>query len=107
MSASGSTSNAVVIPPGLSVRRPNDRLEAPSSAPAHDLGSAVSSTWPTSSAAKGSAVTCRRHQRGPAFAVLFDRHALQVYNYCFHRTADWAAAEDPPSATFSEAWRCE
>jgi RNA polymerase sigma-70 factor, ECF subfamily len=40
-----------------------------------------------------------------AFGVLFDRHAERVYNYCFRRTADWAAAEDMVSAVFLEAWR--
>jgi RNA polymerase sigma factor (sigma-70 family) len=49
------------------------------------------------------------HQAGfgsdAAFGVLFERHAKAVYNYCFRRTADWAAAEDLMSATFLEAWR--
>jgi RNA polymerase sigma factor (sigma-70 family) len=40
-----------------------------------------------------------------AFGVLFERNAERVYNYCFRRTADWAAAEDMVSAVFLEAWR--
>ena len=40
-----------------------------------------------------------------AFGVLFERHAERVYNYCFRRIADWAAAEDMVSAVFLEAWR--
>ncbi|WP_344829283.1 RNA polymerase sigma factor [Actinocorallia longicatena] len=40
-----------------------------------------------------------------AFGVLFDRHHRAVYNYCFRRTADWAAAEDLASVVFLETWR--
>ena len=40
-----------------------------------------------------------------SFGALFERHASAVYNYCFRRTADWAAAEDLMAATFLEAWR--
>jgi RNA polymerase sigma-70 factor (ECF subfamily) len=40
-----------------------------------------------------------------AFAFLFDRYADSVYNYCFRRSADWAAAEDIVSSVFVEAWR--
>lgn len=40
-----------------------------------------------------------------AFGALFDRHASAVYNYCFRRSGDWAAAEDLMAATFLEAWR--
>jgi RNA polymerase sigma-70 factor (ECF subfamily) len=40
-----------------------------------------------------------------AFGVLFERHSRAVYNFCFHRTADWAAAEDLMSTVFLEAWR--
>ncbi len=40
-----------------------------------------------------------------AFSALFERHATSLYNYCFRRTADWAAAEDLMAATFLEAWR--
>jgi RNA polymerase sigma factor (sigma-70 family) len=40
-----------------------------------------------------------------AFGVLFERHARAIYNYCFRRTADWAAAEDLTSVVFLEAWR--
>jgi RNA polymerase sigma factor (sigma-70 family) len=40
-----------------------------------------------------------------AFGVLFERYAERVYNYCFRRTGDWAAAEDMVSAVFLEAWR--
>ena len=40
-----------------------------------------------------------------AFGALFERHGRAVYNYCFRRTADWAAAEDLTSVVFLEAWR--
>ena len=40
-----------------------------------------------------------------AFGVLFERHAGPIYNYCFRRTGDWAAAEDLTSTTFLLAWR--
>jgi RNA polymerase sigma factor (sigma-70 family) len=40
-----------------------------------------------------------------AFGLLFERHGRAVYNYCFRRTADWAAAEDLTSVVFLEAWR--
>ena len=40
-----------------------------------------------------------------AFGALFERHARTVYNFCFRRTADWAAAEDLTSAVFLESWR--
>jgi RNA polymerase sigma-70 factor (ECF subfamily) len=43
--------------------------------------------------------------RGDAFGALFERHARTVCNYCFRRTADWAAAEDLTSLVFLEAWR--
>jgi RNA polymerase sigma factor (sigma-70 family) len=39
------------------------------------------------------------------FAQLFERHAKAIYNYCFRRTGDWAAAEDLLSIVFLEAWR--
>lgn len=39
------------------------------------------------------------------FGTLFDRHARAVYNHCFRRIADWAAAEDLTSVVFLEAWR--
>lgn len=39
------------------------------------------------------------------FGALFERHASAIYNYCFRRTGDWAAAEDLMSAVFLEAWR--
>jgi RNA polymerase sigma-70 factor (ECF subfamily) len=42
---------------------------------------------------------------GDAFGALYDRHARAIYNYCFRRTADWAAAEDLTSLVFLEAWR--
>lgn len=42
---------------------------------------------------------------GPAFGVLFDRHAKAVYNHCFRLTASWAAAEDHLQNTFLLAWR--
>lgn len=40
-----------------------------------------------------------------AFALLFERHAKTMYNYCFRRTGEWAAAEDLVSIVFLEAWR--
>jgi RNA polymerase sigma factor (sigma-70 family) len=40
-----------------------------------------------------------------AFGALFERHACAVYNFCFRRTGDWAAAEDLTSIVFLEAWR--
>jgi RNA polymerase sigma factor (sigma-70 family) len=40
-----------------------------------------------------------------AFGVLFERHGRAVYNFCFRRTANWAAAEDLTSIVFLEAWR--
>ena len=40
-----------------------------------------------------------------AFALLFQRHAKAVYNYCFRRTGEWATAEDLTSIVFLEAWR--
>jgi RNA polymerase sigma factor (sigma-70 family) len=42
---------------------------------------------------------------GAAFGVLFERHGRAVYNFCFRRTANWAAAEDLTSIVFLEAWR--
>src|SRR5207237_8093784 len=40
-----------------------------------------------------------------AFGVLFERHGKAIYNYCFRRLGDWAAAEDLVSVVFLEAWR--
>jgi RNA polymerase sigma-70 factor, ECF subfamily len=40
-----------------------------------------------------------------AFALLFERHARCLYNYCYRRVGDWSAAEDLLSVTFLEAWR--
>jgi RNA polymerase sigma factor (sigma-70 family) len=40
-----------------------------------------------------------------AFGLLFERHATTIYNYCFRRVANWAAAEDLVSVVFLEAWR--
>jgi RNA polymerase sigma factor (sigma-70 family) len=40
-----------------------------------------------------------------AFALLFERHAKAIYNYCFRRVGDWGAAEDLLSIVFLEAWR--
>ena len=39
-----------------------------------------------------------------AFALLFERHAKAIYNYCFRRIGDWSAAEDLLSVVFLEAW---
>jgi len=46
-----------------------------------------------------------REDDGSAFGILFERHAGRIYNYCFRRTGDWAAAEDLTSTTFLLAWR--
>ena len=40
-----------------------------------------------------------------AFADLFERHAAQIYNYCFRRIGSRATAEDMLSVVFLEAWR--
>ena len=40
-----------------------------------------------------------------AFGLLFQRHARAIYNYCFRRVGNWAAAEDLVSIVFLEAWR--
>jgi RNA polymerase sigma factor (sigma-70 family) len=40
-----------------------------------------------------------------AFGLIFERHARTIYNYCFRRIGDWAAAEDLVSLVFLEAWR--
>jgi RNA polymerase sigma-70 factor (ECF subfamily) len=45
-----------------------------------------------------------RHD-GPAFGVLFQRHAKAVYNHCFRRTGSWTVAQDLTSVVFLEAWR--
>lgn len=47
---------------------------------------------------------CRKGD-ADAFAVLFERHARTIYNFCFRRVGDWAAAEDLVSIVFLEAWR--
>jgi RNA polymerase sigma factor (sigma-70 family) len=40
-----------------------------------------------------------------AFAMLFERHARTIYNFCFRRVGNWATAEDLVSVVFLEAWR--
>ena len=40
-----------------------------------------------------------------AFGMLFERHARTIYNFCFRRVGNWAAAEDLVSIVFLEAWR--
>jgi RNA polymerase sigma-70 factor (ECF subfamily) len=40
-----------------------------------------------------------------AFAVLYERHAKAVYNFCFRRTANWSRAEDLVADVFLVAWR--
>jgi len=40
-----------------------------------------------------------------AFGSLFERHANAIYNFCFRRIGDWAAAEDLLAIVFLEAWR--
>ena len=42
---------------------------------------------------------------GEAFGMLFERHALTIYNFCFRRVGNWATAEDLVSIVFLEAWR--
>jgi RNA polymerase sigma factor (sigma-70 family) len=50
--------------------------------------------------------TDRELLRTPSsFGTLFERHGRAIYNYCFRRTGDWAAAEDLASVVFLEAWR--
>jgi RNA polymerase sigma factor (sigma-70 family) len=40
-----------------------------------------------------------------AFGLLFERHAMAIYNFCFRRVGEWAVAEDLLSIVFLEAWR--
>ena len=40
-----------------------------------------------------------------AYALLFERYADSVYNYCFRRSADWAAADDLVSSVSVETWQ--
>lgn len=40
-----------------------------------------------------------------AFALLFERHAKAIYNYCFRRVGSWVVSEDLVSIVFIEAWR--
>jgi RNA polymerase sigma-70 factor (ECF subfamily) len=40
-----------------------------------------------------------------AFGTLFERHANEIYNFCFRRVGDWSTAEDLLSIVFLEAWR--
>jgi RNA polymerase sigma-70 factor (ECF subfamily) len=40
-----------------------------------------------------------------AFALLFDRHARLIYNYCFRRVAKRETSQDLLSMVFLEAWR--
>lgn len=42
---------------------------------------------------------------GDALAVLFDRHVDTIYNFCYRRVGDWAAAEYLVSEVFIAAWR--
>jgi RNA polymerase sigma factor (sigma-70 family) len=46
-----------------------------------------------------------RRGDGDALATLFRRHSGAIYNYCFWRLGDWAAAEDMVSVVFLEVWR--
>jgi RNA polymerase sigma factor (sigma-70 family) len=46
-----------------------------------------------------------RNGDADAFTTLFERHAKEIYNYCFRRVGDWSAAEDLLSVVFLEAWR--
>ena len=50
------------------------------------------------------------HAPGPfadpqAFGDLFERHASDIYGFCFRRTGDGRASEDLAQAVFLEAWR--
>jgi RNA polymerase sigma-70 factor (ECF subfamily) len=47
----------------------------------------------------------RSREDGRAFGVLFERHAIAVYNHCFRRSGSWSKAEDLTSVVFLEAWR--
>jgi RNA polymerase sigma-70 factor, ECF subfamily len=38
-----------------------------------------------------------------AFGVLYDRHAVSIYRYCYRRLGDRASAEDATSGTFLRA----
>jgi RNA polymerase sigma factor (sigma-70 family) len=40
-----------------------------------------------------------------AMGEIYDRYADRLYNFCFRRTASWAAAEDAMAAAFLEVWR--
>jgi len=40
-----------------------------------------------------------------AFAVLFERYANAIYNFCFRRVGSWTTAEDMLSIVFLAAWR--
>jgi RNA polymerase sigma-70 factor (ECF subfamily) len=40
-----------------------------------------------------------------AFGDLFERHASDIYGFCFRRTGDGRASEDLAQAVFLEAWR--
>lgn len=40
-----------------------------------------------------------------SFGELFTQYADAVYNHCFRRCGDWAAAEDLTSLSFMHAWR--
>ena len=48
-----------------------------------------------------------RSARGDAdaFTMIFERHAEEIYNYCFRRIGEWSVAEDVLSIVFLEAWR--
>ena len=40
-----------------------------------------------------------------SFGLLFERHAKLIFNFCFRRIGDRAAAQDMLSVVFLEAWR--
>jgi RNA polymerase sigma factor (sigma-70 family) len=40
-----------------------------------------------------------------SFGDLFERHAPDIYGFCFRRTGDGRASEDLTQAVFLEAWR--
>lgn len=40
-----------------------------------------------------------------AFGEFFERHAQQIFRFCFHRTASLQTSEDLMATVFLEAWR--
>jgi RNA polymerase sigma-70 factor (ECF subfamily) len=42
---------------------------------------------------------------GGSFGDLFERHAHDIYSFCYRRTGEWSASQDLTSSTFLHAWR--